>query len=153
MNTWFNCAPQLDPSDVKLPLLCDDAAWDATDQEDCARALGVRGADAQAAINTTGSLQLKQMAMHHEMSILYNTSYVTLPRTTNVYSKFILITPFTLKSGRFNVSDVLALLTPQSPAGNSTSSPGASLQLNSPLRVIAGALGRWKRMWDDDMRV
>jgi hypothetical protein len=91
LNIWFNCTPQLDPSDIKLPLPCDDAAWDTTDQEDCARALGLRGVEAQAAINTTGSLRLKQIAMHHATSILYNTSYVTQPRMTNVYSKFILI--------------------------------------------------------------
>jgi hypothetical protein len=29
LNIWFNCAPQLDASDIKLPLPCDDAAWDA----------------------------------------------------------------------------------------------------------------------------
>src|SRR5271169_4665123 len=69
--------------------------------------------------------------------------------TRNLFSS----TPFTLKSGRFNVSDVLALLHHKALPGNSTSSLGASLQLNSPLRTIAGALGRWKRMWDDDMQV
>ena len=153
LNIWFNCAPQLDPSDIKLPLPCDDAAWDATDQEDCARALGLRGAEAQAAINATGSLQLKQMAMHHAMNILYNTSYVTLPRTTNVYSKFILIHALHTQIWQIQHQRCLSSSVPQSPVGNSTSSLGAPLQLNSPLRAIAGALGRWKRMWDDDMQL
>jgi hypothetical protein len=153
LTIWFNCAPQLDPSDIKLPLPCDDAAWDATDQEDCARAPGFRGAEAQAAINTAGSLRLKQMAMHHAMSILYNASYVTLPRTTNVYSKFILIHALHTQIWQIQRQRCLSSSAPQNPAGNSTSSPGAPLLLNSPLRTIAGALGWWKRMWDDDMQV
>jgi hypothetical protein len=147
LTIWFNCAPQLDPSDIKLPLPCDDAAWDATDQEDCARALELRGAEAQAAINTTGSLWLKQMAMHHAMSILYNASYVTLPQMTNVYSKFILIHALHTQIWQIQRQRCLSSSAPQSPAGNSTLSPGAPLQLNSPLRTIAGALGRWKRKY------
>jgi hypothetical protein len=38
-----------------------------SDQEDCARALGLRGAEAQVAVNTTGSLRLKQITMPHAM--------------------------------------------------------------------------------------
>lgn len=153
LNVWFNCAPQLDASDIKLPLPCDDAAWDASDQEDCARALGLRGAEAQMAVNTTGSLRFKQITMPHAMNILYNTSYVTQLRTTNVYSKFILIHALHTQIWQIQRQRCLGSSAPQSPIGNGTSSPGAPLQSNSPLRAITGALGRWKRMWDDDMQL
>jgi hypothetical protein len=145
--------PQLDASDIKLPLPCGDAAWDASDQEECARALGLRGAEAQAAINTTSSLRVKQFAMPHAMSILYNTSYATQPRTTNVYSKFILIHALLTQIWQIQRQRSFGSSVPQSPAGNGTSSPGAPLQSDSLLRPITGALGRWKRMWDDDMQL
>src|SRR5437870_509588 len=41
LNIWFNCAPQLDASGIKLPLPCDDAAWTLVTKEGCARALGL----------------------------------------------------------------------------------------------------------------
>jgi hypothetical protein len=157
LNIWFNCPPQFDPSDIKLPLPCDDAAWEATQPEDCARALGLHGLEAQMAINTTGSLQLKQIAMPNAMNLLYNTSHIIQPRTTNVYSKFILVHALHSQIWEIQRQRVLTSSAPHSPAGNvsipSTSSPGASFQSNSSLRAVTAALVRWKRMWDEDMQV
>jgi hypothetical protein len=157
LNIWFNCPPQFDPSDIKLPLPCDDAAWEATQPEDCARALGLRGSEAQLDINKTGSLHLRQIAMHNAMDILYNTSYVIQPRTTNVYSKFILVHALHTQIWAIQRQRSLNSSASQSPAGtvsvSGTSSPGASFQSNSSLRGVTGALVRWKKMWDEDMQL
>src|SRR3954463_15288977 len=51
----------------------------------------LRDSEAQAAVNTTGSLHLRQITMPDAMDLLYNTAYIIRPRTTNVYSKFILV--------------------------------------------------------------
>jgi hypothetical protein len=64
----------------------------------------------------------------------------------------LLSTPSTLKSGRFKISDVLALLRHKALLAMVHHHRGAPLQSNSPLRAITGALGR-KRMWDDDIQL
>ncbi|KAF7505855.1 hypothetical protein GJ744_012477 [Endocarpon pusillum] len=87
---YFNCEPELDPSEIRLPLPCDDAAWDATTSGKCASALGMNGPDQQQALNQAGSLRLKQLDMHHAIEALYSPTLMFQPRTTNVFSKFIL---------------------------------------------------------------
>ena len=157
LKIWFNCPSQFEPSDIKLPLPCDDAAWEATQAEDCARALGLHGLEAQVGINATGSLHLKQIAMPHAMDILYNTSYIIQPRTTNVYSKFILVHALHTQIWEIQRQRSLTPSAPQSPAGTATAtgtaSPGASFQSNSSLRGVTAALVRWKKMWDEDMQL
>lgn len=88
---YFNCEPHFDPSEIKLPLPCDDAAWEATTSEQCASALGMNGLDAQKAINRSGSLRLKQMDMHLAIESLYSSATAVQPRAANVFSKFILV--------------------------------------------------------------
>jgi hypothetical protein len=102
-----------------------------SDQEDCARALGLRGAEAQVAVNTSGSLRLKQITMPHAMK--HPLQHLVCYSTTNdkcVLEILLLSTPSTLKSGRFNSSDVL----PQSPAGNGTLSPGRAAPVKQPVK-------------------
>jgi hypothetical protein len=157
LNIWFNCPPQFHPSDIKLPLPCDDAAWEATQPEECARALGLHGSTAQLTVNRTGSLHLRQIAMHHAMSVLYDTSYLIQPRTTNVYSKFILIHALHTQIWEIQRQRSLNSSAPQSPTTSAKSpdaaSPGASFHSNSSLRSITAALVRWKKMWDEDMQL
>jgi hypothetical protein len=105
-----------------------------SDQEDCARALGLRGAEAQVAVNTTGSLWLKQITMPHAMNILSNTSYVTQLRTTNVYSKFTLIHALHTQIWKIQNQRCLGPSAPQSPAGNGTSSPGRAAPVKQPAK-------------------
>ncbi|KAI9876737.1 MAG: hypothetical protein M1830_005836 [Pleopsidium flavum] len=87
---YFNCSPQFDPFEIRLPLPADDAAWDARTASECANALGLHGAAAQAK-NITGSCRRKQPEMHQAMKALMHPTYNLQPRTTNVYSKFILV--------------------------------------------------------------
>jgi len=56
-NVRFKRPPQFAPSDTKLPLQCDDAACEARQPDDCARALGFHGREAQTAVNVTGGLR------------------------------------------------------------------------------------------------
>ena len=87
---YFNCRPQFDPLEIRLPLPSDDAAWDAATAVDCADALGIHGPAAQSK-NITGSRRRKQPEMHQAMRALLHPTYDFQRRTTNVYSKFILI--------------------------------------------------------------
>lgn len=88
---YWNCKPQFNPQDIKLPLPCDDAAWEAKNAQQCANALGLNGRDIQATVNRTGSRRVKQIEMHHAVSALQSPAIEFISRSTNAHSKFILI--------------------------------------------------------------
>ncbi|KAI9678361.1 MAG: hypothetical protein M1817_006308 [Caeruleum heppii] len=88
---YFNNTPQFNIFEVRLPLPADDAAWDARSADECASALGLNGRDAQERVNVTGSRRLKQPEMHNALKALLHPTFDLRPRSTNVYSKFILI--------------------------------------------------------------
>jgi hypothetical protein len=148
MCIYFNVPPQFSSAEIKLPLPCDDAAWEAPDAETCAQALGLRGAAAQSRINISGSLRLKQLEMHHAMSALHSASVLMQPRTTNVYSKFILIHGLHV--------EIWQLQRQRSFDSQSASTQGA-VPGNSPFdqtqsmyNAVDLALARWKQAWDED---
>ena len=87
---YFNCSPCYDPREIALPLPADDAAWEASTAEECAKALGLRGPQNQSS-NVSGSLRTKQVEMDIAMSSLLRSDYTVQPRSTNAYSKFILV--------------------------------------------------------------
>lgn len=87
---FFNSAPLIDALDIRLPLPADDAAWDARTAESCRNALGLMGPSAQVN-NTTGSQRVRQPDMRSAMRSLMDTTYNFQPRSTNAYSKFILV--------------------------------------------------------------
>jgi hypothetical protein len=87
---FFNFSPKFDIYEIRLPLPADDAAWDARSAEECANALGLRGEAAQAK-NTTGSRRPKQIVMRDALKLLQTPGAEFQPRSTNVYSKFVLI--------------------------------------------------------------
>ena len=88
---YFNERPQFDATELRIQLPCDDAVWQARNSEDCAKALGIRGPEAQASTNTTGSRRLKQPQFRACLETLLDRTHTLAPRSTNVYSKFILI--------------------------------------------------------------
>ncbi|RVX68644.1 hypothetical protein B0A52_07071 [Exophiala mesophila] len=144
MCIYFNVAPHFSAAEIKLPLPCDDAAWEANDAETCAQALGLRGQASQGAINTTGSLRLKQLELHHAMSALHSTSVQMQPRTTNVYSKFILI------------HAILVEIWQHQRMSASSSSPKVAANRGSRSQLpksISNSLLRWKQSWDEDLEV
>ena len=87
---YFNCSPQFDPLEIRLPLPADDAAWDARSSTECAAMLGLHGPAAQSK-NVTGSRRRKQPEMHQAIRALMHPTYNFQPCATNVYSKFILV--------------------------------------------------------------
>jgi len=90
MVIFFNCTPQFDASEIRLPLPADDAAWEAKTAADCATALGLNGRTAQES-NVTGSRRFKQPEFRSALRALMDSTADFKPRSTNVYSKFILM--------------------------------------------------------------
>ena len=172
---WFNCAPQLDPAEIQLPLPADDAAWEAKTSEECARALGLRGLDAQATFNTGGSLRSNQPQLHLVLAGLLDPSVGLQQRTTNVYSKFILIHALLVQIWMTHQRLALGSAAPPSQTFDPATgwpflplSQQASLTISgipyqttpiqSPgngnlqiLQTINGGLARFKQIWDSDM--
>jgi hypothetical protein len=178
---FFNVEPHLDVNEIKLPLPADDAAWDARSREDCAGALGLRGASAQGR-NITGSKSAKQIGMVEALNLLYHNGDFP-QRATNVYSKFILIHAIHMEI--FNIQRHIVTVSGL-PGYNGRSSSGTSTphsqsdraltdgstsnatsghvtpveginnqysQAHHRLRLTMSALDAWKNIWDADMVV
>lgn len=174
---FFNIQPQFDIYDIQLPLPADDAAWEATTEEDCAKALGLRGRDAQE-MNHAGSRRPKQLTMTEALALLHQGN--NFPhRATNAFSKFILIHAIHIQIYKlqrqllsFSISGLASSgsSTPQS--HNDWTSPDGTLSNNSSgyvtptegfsaqhsqaqlmLRSTTFALMLWKKHWDADMHV
>ncbi|GAB7363677.1 hypothetical protein MBLNU230_g4246t2 [Neophaeotheca triangularis] len=90
MAIYFNCRPQFDPLEIRLPLPSDDAAWDARDHRECVNALGLNGHEAQQR-NLTGTRKSRQPGMREAMRTLLEPNATFQPGATNAYSKFVLI--------------------------------------------------------------
>ncbi|KAL9113015.1 MAG: hypothetical protein Q9227_002880 [Pyrenula ochraceoflavens] len=173
---WFNCVPSLDPAEIRLPLPSDDAAWEAKTSEECAQALGIRGPEIQASVNLSGSRRQNQLQLHHFIATLLDTTVELPPRTTNVYSKFILIHVLLVQTWKTHQHIALGISDPPSktfdPAtGQPSAQPllEASLQRNTTpdnrsvqvaearnfqvLQIINSGLARFKHIWDQDMVV
>ncbi len=91
MCLYFNCAPQFEKDEIRLPLPADDAAWDASTSSECAEALGLHGPVVARARNPEGSRRPKQPEMHSALNTLMHNSWDLQPGATNLYSKFILV--------------------------------------------------------------
>ena len=141
MVIYFNMPSDFSASEITLPLPADDAAWEAPDAETCAQALGLRGREWQARVNTTGSLRLKSLEFHHAIQALYNPTVIVQPQTTNVYSKFLLIHALH--------AEIWKLQRDRSFSSPRNSSQSVSVKETS--KSINTALIRWKRSWDEDM--
>jgi len=178
---FFNVQPQFDAYEIKLPLPADDAAWEATTQEECASALGLRGEGAQAK-NQTGSRRAKQLALSDALQFLHRGGEFP-QRSTNVYSKFILIHAihvqiFNIQRQAHGLSNLptysafssSGASTPRSQSERAstdgTLSNGTSgratptetinaqyAQSHQMIRVTVNALELWKKAWDMDMQI
>ena len=148
---YFNCVPQFATSDLRLPLPCDDEAWDARDADVCASALGLCGPDAQREVNSTGSLRPNQVQMREAMTILHDPSAPIEPRLTNVYSKFILIHGLHTEIWQLQKERSLTTSTQTDSADQSSSESLATLAQQH--KSLGTALMRWKDSWDMDMQM
>lgn len=144
---YFNREPTFSASEITIPMPCDDAVWEAPDAEACAQALGLRGSELQSRVNTTGSLHLKSLECHHAMQVLHSPNFTIMPRTTNVYSKFILIHALHVEIWHLQRQRSLCV-SPVSPKGNVDR---WSTDVHNQQKSIGTALAKWKRCWDEDM--
>ncbi|KAK0663779.1 Zinc finger protein 865 [Lasiodiplodia hormozganensis] len=88
---FCNSRAQFDVVEIRLPLPSDDAAWEARNASECASALGLHGRAVQEQKNITGSRQLKQPNIGEVLRVLVQSNSELSARSTNIYSKFILI--------------------------------------------------------------
>ena len=154
MAFFCNRPPTLDPLQLRIPLPCDDATWDAPDEESCLRSLGFFGSENQLLSNTSGSLRKKQPEMHLALAVLESSGKELAPRTTNIASKFLLIHGLlvhlwtvqkssTLTPRDFPIHDLDWVV-------ESKHDPLKPID-PSPLGTIETATDKWVRAWDCDM--
>ncbi|KAF4609838.1 hypothetical protein G7Y89_g15785 [Cudoniella acicularis] len=91
MVIYFNTPPLFEALEIRVPLPADDAAWDARGSVECAEALGLHGPALARDRNPEGSRRGKQPEMHSALETLMRHDLDLQPKTTNLYSKFILI--------------------------------------------------------------
>ncbi|KAF1838258.1 hypothetical protein BDW02DRAFT_585942 [Decorospora gaudefroyi] len=156
---FFNTQPRFDANKITVPLPADDAAWEARTSEDCANALGLRGASAQAS-NESGSRRAKQLAMSEALCVLNGACPGRIPeRATNVFGKFILIHAihtqiYRIQRQLLQRTSPSGTSTPQSQGGSPVTLPnGVNEQVQNQLRSTVGALALWKTCWDTDVAV
>ncbi|KAL9617390.1 MAG: hypothetical protein Q9160_007794 [Pyrenula sp. 1 TL-2023] len=143
---WFNIQPQLDPTEIRLPLPSDDAPWEARSGEECAKCLGLKGTETQAVTNPTGSQRLKQPEMHLALASLFNPSSQLMSQGTNAYSKFILVHATLVHIWQAQRDLSLGAI----PRLTFDQSSGASLDT---IQLITVGLSRFKQTWDHDMQL
>lgn len=180
MAMYFNCPPQFTTSEIQIQLPADDAAWEAHDRQSCMDALGLNGQAAQLSTNSTGSQRYSQPEFHVCIKLLLSQQSEFAPRTTNVFSKFILI--HALHAGIWNLYNSQSPLvnfqgpdpsTPGTPlvnydwvSGNPISNPGSGRatpiegqqhqlsQINHQhIQALKFALEKWKRAWEMDLDI
>jgi len=91
LGLYFNCRPEFDPFEVRLPLPTDDAAWEASDSDECAEALGFYGSTGAKIRNPDGTQRCNQPELRFVLKALLDRTYNLQPGATNLYGKFILI--------------------------------------------------------------
>jgi hypothetical protein len=172
LGLYFNTGPEFDPSEIRLPLPADDAAWDAKDSNECAEALGLRGLDAAKMRNPDGTRRSNQPEMHLVLKALFDNNYRIQPGATNLYGKFILIHGLLSIMRRAQLEGGSAILSRSStplpanawfvgqgsPSANNSGrvTPvdlGANLLDAQMVKTFLTALDKFKANWDHDMAV
>ncbi|KAF2430916.1 hypothetical protein EJ08DRAFT_713877 [Tothia fuscella] len=177
---FFNRPPDFDSSEIRLPLPADDAAWEAKDEISWKNAMGATGRDMQEVANTSGSRRHQQPEFHRCMELLLGSQSDFTPRSTNVYSKFILIHAlhariWNLQHQPHTITAIhgSAPGTPNAPgydwmmpgssgvfmsnpnSGQSTPVEAQMLQYQPAYQqqgiLLMSAVEKWKRSWDLDL--
>lgn len=147
---YFNVPPTIRATDMRLPLPCDDAAWDARDATECANALGL-GTE-----HHPGTSTARQMEFVLALQMLI-TPGVSLPFCkTNAFSKFILIHAVNVQIWLYQKhnQDPMAMVLDQwirPLTKNPTVDP--YMQSDAKERMYGNlvcALDTWKKAWDED---
>ncbi|KAL0634686.1 hypothetical protein Q9L58_006350 [Maublancomyces gigas] len=171
---FFNSPPQIQLHEIRLPLPADDAAWEATDANECANALGLNG-EACIGGNVAGSRQVRQPEFIVALKSLLQMHLDFKPGTTNAYSKFILIhalhvhiwttQKLMVNASESGVGQAVGVV-PQPMIDWETENQNRSdrgtpegfrdgevalSEAAKALRVTLYALEKWKRAWDIDL--
>ncbi|KAI1807147.1 fungal-specific transcription factor domain-containing protein [Daldinia bambusicola] len=171
---YFNCEPQFDSFEIRIPLPADDAVWEAQSAVDCAQGLNLYGSEAARRQNPDGSQRSKQPELNLTLAALFHSSYQIHPGSTNLYGKFILIHAIISQIRRAQLEGRLAALdgtsTPLSQNdwvianGSDTGNNSASANNSTTTTPVAGfssqtyktlctALDKFKSYWDMDMAI
>jgi hypothetical protein len=86
----LNAPVQFDPSEIHLPLPCDDAAWNASSADECASALGLNGDDAAQSVNPHGTRRAAQAELHLARQVLLDVRWQIKVGATNYLGKVLL---------------------------------------------------------------
>ncbi|AEO67008.1 uncharacterized protein THITE_2115684 [Thermothielavioides terrestris NRRL 8126] len=171
LGLYFNAGREFDPLEVRLPLPADDAAWDASDINECAEALGLCGSDAAKIRNPDGTRRSNQPEMHLVLKALLDSNYRIQPGSTNLFGKFILIHALIGMMRQAQLEGGSAMLsrsnTPlpahawflgaQGSPGSANSGRATPVDLGAnvldaqTVRVFMTALDKFKANWDHDM--
>jgi len=160
---YFNLPPEFDAFSLNLPLPSDDAAWEANDAEEAARALSLYGIEATRFQNPDGSQRSKQPELSSALRTLMHESYQMLPGSTNLHGKFILIHAIIAQLCQARTSDQLAIPLDESfqitendwvatRTCGLTESPNNN-DMTSKNGPILTALDKFKANWDMDMAI
>lgn len=165
MGLYFNIPPRFDPLEMALPLPCDDAAWDAVDEQDCACALGLHGAGSAEAKNPFGTRRASQPEVRSALMALLHQSVQIQPGATNLYGKFVLIHAIlslirraltdgeSAKLHQSGLPPARDWVTPVGAGGGAAIlNQGAGPDVDSQsLKAASIALDKFKHNWDMDM--
>ncbi|OTB00090.1 hypothetical protein M426DRAFT_66584 [Hypoxylon sp. CI-4A] len=171
---YFNCDPQFDSFEIRVPLPADDAAWEAPHAIDCAQTLSLYGSQAAREKNPDGSQRSKQPELNLTLTALFHNSYQIHPGSTNLYGKFIIIHAILAQIRRAQIQGRVAALdgsgTPLSQndwlisngsdagsnnvsASNSAAgTPVAGLSAQT-YKALCTAMDKFKSYWDMDMAI
>ncbi len=171
LGLYFNTGPEFDAFEMRLPLPADDAAWDASDINECAEALGLRGPEAAKIRNPDGTRTSNQPEMHLVLKALLDSNYRIQPGSTNLFGKFIIVHALLAIMRRAQLEGGSAILnrstTPvpahawfvgaqgsPSAASSGRATPvdfGTNLVDAQTAKALATALDKFKNSWDHDM--
>lgn len=166
---YFNLPSNFDYKELRIPLPCDDAAFDATDASSCAKALGLHGPTAAKMYNPDGTQRPTQPWLAPAVDALLHSSYQMQTGTTNLTGKFILIHTLLSLVRRAQMEGSLAVKYSPMPQhdwivgavqnGHSASISANNSGRNTPVndsippqtfRALQVALSKFKSSWDED---
>ncbi|KAK2591788.1 hypothetical protein QQS21_010519 [Conoideocrella luteorostrata] len=161
----FGTPTQFDPLEARIPLPCDDAAWNAASADGCASTLGLFGDKAAGESNPNGTRRASQPELHMARQVLLDKDLHLKARSTNILGKTLLgialiaVIRWAQKFGSLNhaylgrVLHSLDWVVPNE-AIQSKSLSTAELLGNLDIgisSILLSAANKLERSWDEDL--
>lgn len=164
MGLYFNSPFRIEPSELQIPLPCDDAAWNAQDGLKCLSALGLRGGDSAREANPFGTRRTTQPEAHQVLSALLYPSAKIQPGSTNVRGKLILVHALLMRTLQAHRGDTAMLGSDEDNplTGDWVNLCSGDSERSGPvvdaagdvgaqsLQALSAALDKLKHCWDAD---